>query len=382
MFAVNPASEVERVDEVNVVVIGAGAVGLACAAVLSVRGRQVAVLERHRRVGQETSSRNSGVVHAGLYYPTGTLKARLCVAGRALLYARCQRLGVPHRRCGKILVATDDAEREKIAAIHAQGLTNGAGELRMLDGAEVSRLEPAVRAVAGLHSPETGIVDTHALLESYRREAEEAGALLALDNTLTALERSGGRWHVHARTSTGLTSSLLADWIVNAGGLEAPRIAALAGLDVDALGYRLRLCKGDYFRLSPRHVGVPSRLIYPVPVHAGLGVHITFDLGGNLRAGPDTEYIDEPRYDIDAAKAARFGAALRRYLPSVRDDDLAPDYAGIRPKLQGPGEPFRDFVIEEASRHGAPRLVNLIGIESPGLTASEAIGDMVAEIIG
>ncbi len=369
-------------DDIDVAVIGAGAIGLASAAALAAAGRSVIVLERHRRYGQETSSRNSGVIHAGLYYPRGSLKAVLCVEGRRLLYARCARDGVPHRRCGKILVATDDDERRKVETIHAQGLANDAGELRLLDGGEVARLEPRVRAVAGLLSPETGIVDAHALMDSYRREAEARGAMLAPDNLVTALEPRAGGWRVRARTSSAGDAELHARWVVNAAGLDASAVAALAGVDVRALGYEQRLCKGDYFRIAARHAGIAGRLIYPAPVHAGLGIHITFDLGGKLMAGPDTEYVDRVRYDVDPAKAGRFGAALRRYLPDVRDEDLEPDYAGIRAKLQGPGEPFRDFVIEEAGPHGAPGLINLLGIESPGLTASEAIGRRVAGLIG
>jgi L-2-hydroxyglutarate oxidase LhgO len=369
------------VADVDVAIIGAGVVGLACAAAAAARGRSVAILERNRRIAQETSSRNSGVIHAGLYYPTGTLKALLCVEGRRLLYARCARLGLPHRRCGKLLVATDDAEALKVVALQTQGLENGAGELSLVDRAQIARLEPRARAVCGLLSPETGIVDAHALAESHRREAEDRGALLALDNSVCALEPLAGAWRVRARTSSGATSDLGARWVVNAAGLDAPRVAALAGLDVRALGLEQHLCKGDYFRLSPRLAGIARRLIYPVPVQAGLGVHITFDLGGKLLAGPDTEYVDAVRYEVDPAKAGRFGAALRRFLPEVRDEDLEPDYAGIRPKLQGPGEGFRDFVIEEASRHGAPGLVNLLGIESPGLTASEAIGRHVADLL-
>jgi len=365
------------VHDVDVAVIGAGVVGLASAAALAARGRQVAILEKNRRIGQETTSRNSGVIHAGLYYPTGSLKARFCVEGRRLLYERCERHGIPHRRCGKILVATDDAERKKIEGIHALGLANGAGALELLDGAAVTRLEPRVRAVAGLLSPETGIVDAHALCESYRREAEDHGALLGFDNHVVALEPAGGGgWRVRARTSAGASDELAVRAVVNAAGLDAPRLAALAGIDLAERRWQQHLCKGDYFRLSTRHAGLARHLVYPVPVQAGLGIHITFDLGGKLMAGPDTEYIDRVRYDIDASKAARFGAALRRYLPDVRDEDLEPDYAGIRPKLAGPGEAFRDFVVEEEAG-----LVNLIGIESPGLTAAGAIARRVAELI-
>jgi L-2-hydroxyglutarate oxidase LhgO len=361
------------VADIDVAVIGAGVVGLACAAALAKRGRQVAILEKNRRIGQETTSRNSGVIHAGLYYPTGSLKARLCVEGRQLLYERCRRDDVPHRRCGKILIATDDEERRKLEAIHALGLANGAGALELLDGAAVARREPRVRAVAGLFSPESGIVDTHALCESYLREAEAAGALLALDNEVVALAPG---WRVEVRTSAGASDELAARFVVNAAGLDAPRIAALAGIDVDARRWRQHLCKGDYFRLATRHAGLVRHLVYPVPAQAGLGIHITFDLGGKLTAGPDVEYVDRVRYDVDPSKAARFGAAVRRYLPDVRDEDLEPDYAGVRPKLAGPGEPFRDFVVEEEGG-----LVNLVGIESPGLTAAGAIALRVAELL-
>ncbi len=367
-------------NDVDVLVIGAGAVGLATAAVLARRGLAIAIVERHPGIAQETSSRNSGVIHAGLYYPTGTLKATLCVAGRELVYARCAREDLPHRACGKLVVATDEAERARLEALHAQAQRNGAGDVRLIDRAELARLEPNVRAVAALHSPRTGIVDAHALVASYRREAEHHGAVLALGHAVIALARDQAGWRVRTATRGGAITELGATWIVNSAGLDASRIAALAGLEVDALGYRQHPCKGDYFRLAVGH-GAFHHLIYPVPADAGLGVHITFDLDGKVTAGPDTEYVATPRYDVDPAKAARFGEALRRYLPHVADADLVPDYAGIRPKLQGPGEAFRDFVIEEATAHGAPRLVNLLGIESPGLTASEAIAERVSAIV-
>jgi L-2-hydroxyglutarate oxidase LhgO len=367
-------------EEVHTLIIGAGVVGLACAAVLSRHGEPVAVIERNRRPGQETSARNSGVIHAGLYYPTGSFKARLCVAGRDRLYARCARDGVPHRRCGKVLVATDAAEVAKLETIARQAAANGA-EVQLIDAAEVKRRVPAVAAIAGLWSPATGIVDVHGLMDSYRRQAESRDAMLVLDHGAVEIARRSDGWHVTARTATGATAEIRAAWLVNCAGLDASRIAELAGLDIDALGLRQKPCKGDYFALAPKYAGIAEHLVYPVPVHAGLGVHITFDMSGRLMAGPDTEYVDELRYDIDPAKAAAFGAALRRYLPQIRDDELTPGYAGIRPKLQGPTDPVRDFVIEEASPHGAPQLVNLVGIESPGMTASEAIAERVEQLI-
>ena len=368
-------------SDVDTVIVGAGVVGLACAARLARAGRSVIVLERNDRVGQETSSRHSGVIHAGLYYPAGSLKALTCVEGRRALYERCERLALPHAKLGKLLVAADAEEAARLETIRARGVENGAGALRMLGRADVAAMEPRVRAVAGLWSRETGIVDAHALMDSYVAEAREHGAELALVTNVEGLSRERGGWRVHTRRADGDAFSVAADHVVNAAGLASDRVAELAGVDVDALGYRLHPCKGDYFVLSPRLRGIASHLIYPVPVHAGLGVHITMDLGGKVTAGPDTEYVDRVRYDVDPAKAARFGQALRRFLPEVRDDDLRPDYAGVRPKLQGPGEPFADFVIEEASANGAPGLVNLIGIESPGLTASAAIADRVLALL-
>lgn len=365
----------------DAIVIGAGVVGLACAAVLARSGQSVVVVERHTRVGQETSSRNSGVIHAGLYYPTGSVRARLCVTGRELLYARCEREGLPYRRCGKLIVATTADECAVLERISSQARVNGA-ETVLVDREEVARLAPAVRAVAGLWSPSTGIVDIHALVDSYRREAERGGAMVALDHAVIALDRDATGWRVRARTGRGEVSELRASSVINAAGLGAIDVAKLAGLAGDQLPHRLFPCKGDYFRLASRHAALArGPLIYPVPLHAGLGVHITFDLHGKVTAGPDTEYVDELRYDVDPRKAAQFGAALRRYLPDVVDSDLAPDYAGIRPKLYGPGDPASDFVIEDGTARGAPGLVNLFGIESPGLTASEAIAGVVLDLI-
>jgi L-2-hydroxyglutarate oxidase LhgO len=368
------------VSDIEVAVVGAGAVGLACAARLARDGRSVIVIERHSREGEETTSRNSGVIHAGLYYPQGSLKAMTCVEGRALLYARCERENLPHRRCGKLLVASDESERDTLEGILARGLANGAGALRMIEATELHELEPRVRAVCGLWSPETGIVDAHALCASYKREAVAHGAVMAFGTQVEAIEPAPGGLRVRARTARGEVSEVVAERVINAAGLESDRIAELAGLDVDALGLRLHLCKGDYFALRSGLRGLVRHLVYPVPAQAGLGVHLTLDLSGGLRAGPDTEYVPAVRYDVDPSKAARFGAALRRYVPEVRDEDLSPDYAGMRPKLQGPGQAVRDFVIEDAARHGVPGLVNLIGIESPGLTASEAIAERVCAV--
>lgn len=359
----------------DVAIVGAGAVGLACAAVLARRGLSVVVVERHEGPARETTGHNSGVVHAGLYYAPGSLQARACVRGRELLYARCARDGVPHRRTGKIVVATTGAEVAVLETLLARGRDNGAGALELIDGAELQRREPRVRAIAGLLSPESGIVDAYGLASSYAAEAQAHGAAFAYRTTLAGLAPSQEGWRVETRSASGEPHALRARIVINAAGLSSDRVAELAGLDVTALGWRLRYCKGDYFALRGR--GSLRHLVYPVPSHAGLGVHVTMDLGGALRAGPDTEYVDEPRYDLDPSKASAFAAALRRYLPDVADDDLSPDYAGVRPKLYGPSEPPRDFVLEERPRG----LVHLVGIESPGLTASEALAEEVAALV-
>ena len=367
--------------DADVVVVGAGVVGLACAAALARRGRSVVVIERHGRIGQEITSRNSEVVHAGLYYPKESLKARLCVAGREALYARCAAQGIPHRRLGKLVVATREEERATLEGLLARGLENGVAGLALMDAAEIARREPALRALAALWSPETGIVDALALCRSFAAEAEAHGALFALHTAVTSLRRGGEGWRVGTRGAEGETGEVASLAVVNAAGLASDRVAQLAGLDVDAAGYRLHPCKGDYFSLAPAARLRLSHLVYPVPAGPGLGIHATLDLGGRIRFGPDTEYVAAERYDVDPAKAERFAAAASRYLPGIRAEWLAPESAGVRPKLAGPGVAFRDFVVAEESAAGCPGLVSCIGIESPGLTAAPAIGALVAELL-
>jgi len=364
-------------QSVEIVIIGAGVVGLACAAELARRGREVVIVERAARIAQGITSRNSGVIHAGLYYPADSLKAQLCIEGRELLYERAARRSIAHKQLGKLIVANGPPELAKLERLHAQAQANGV-QLEVLDARQIAALEPRIRAAAGLLSSRTGIIDAHELAASYRGEAIEHGAVLCLATEVIALEPiAGPALRVATRGPAGEAAELRAERVVNAAGLDAPAIAALAGIAEPPR--RQHLCKGDYFRLSSRLRGMVSRLVYPMPAQAGLGIHLTLDLDGQLRAGPDTEYIDTPRYTIDPDKRAAFGAALRGYAPDIQDADLEPDYAGIRPKLQGPGESFHDFVIEE---HGAaPSLINLIGIESPGLTASPAIARRVATLI-
>jgi len=368
--------------ETGIAVVGAGIVGLACGAALARAGHEVLVLERHAAPAQETSSRNSGVIHAGLYYPTGSLKAQLCVAGREALYARCRERDIAHRNTGKLVVAADEREVAALEALRARGSANGVPGLRLIDAREVARLEPRVRAHAALLVPVTGIVDAHELAASYQAELESCGGHVVLHTSVSALERARGAWHVHAESGGRERAIVAARAVVNAAGLGAERIAALAGIDVAAAGYRLWPCKGDYFSIAASAGRIAERLIYPVPHGAGLGVHLTLDLGGRYRLGPDAEYVAAVSYAVDPAKAAGFAEAARRYLPGIAAEQLAPEGAGVRPKLAGPGDEFRDFVIAEESARGLPGLVNLIGIESPGLTAAGAIAARVADIIG
>lgn len=365
--------------ELDIVVIGAGVVGLACAAALARAGREVLVLESNDAPALETSSRNSGVIHAGLYYPPDSLKALSCVEGAALLYARCEALRIPHRRVGKLIVASSDDEIPQLERVAQRAEAAGAGALAWLGPAEIRAREPHAAGVAALWSPATGIVDAHALADSYRAELEAADGRVVCSTAVEGMAYSGDRW-VLDTCSAGERVAVTARWVVNAAGLAADRIAELAGIDVDAAGWRIHLCKGDYFGLEPAGAGRVQHLVYPVPTQSGLGVHATIDLGGRIRFGPDAEYVDDIDYRVRPEKAGAFARAVQRYLPGVREEELFPEMAGLRPKLQGPGDPFRDFVVEETSAKGAPAMVQLIGIESPGLTAAGALARRVVEL--
>jgi L-2-hydroxyglutarate oxidase LhgO len=365
----------------DAIVVGAGVVGLACGAALARRGLSVLVLERNARAGQETTSRNSGVIHAGLYYPPGSLKARLCVEGRDRLYARCAARGIEHRKAGKLVVAVEDSELPALEALYARARENGAGEVALWDARSVRARAPGIRAVAALFSPLTGIVDAHGLVEDLASELRGAGSDLVLRTELVGIERVRDRFRLETRGPGGDDFTVHAAAVINAAGLRADAVSALAGIPVHAHGLEHRFCRGDYFVLSADAPKPPFPLVYPLPVAAGLGIHLTTDLGGQVLAGPDTTWVDAPSYDVDASKAASFARAVARYLPGVEAHHLAPGYAGVRPKLGGPDEPPRDFVVEEATRYGLPGFVQLLGIESPGLTASLAIAEQVADVV-
>ena len=367
-------------DRVDCIVVGAGVVGLAVARALSVAGREVVVLEAEGLIGSHTSSRNSEVIHAGIYYPQDSAKARLCVRGKHLLYAYCAARGVPHRRLGKIIVATDPEQEGALAGIRAKAAANGVPDLEPLDAADLNRMEPALRGVAGLLSPSTGIVDSHSLMLSLQGEAEDHGAMIAFHTRfLGATPLPGGGFALRAE-SHGETVTFACDLLVNAAGLFAGRVAD--GIEGLAAPHRreVHYCKGNYFGVSGR---VPfSRLIYPVPERDGLGVHLTLDLQGSGRFGPDTEWIDGIDYSLDATRGDSFYAAIRRYWPDLPDGALLPDYTGIRPKLFPEGGDATDFTMEGPETHGLDGLINLYGIESPGLTASLAIAEEVLAATG
>jgi L-2-hydroxyglutarate oxidase LhgO len=369
--------------DADAIVIGAGVVGLACARELAVRGRSVVILERHERFGVETSSRNSEVVHAGIYYPTGSLKARLCVRGNASLYAWCAAKGVAHRRLGKLIVAASAEDEPKLAQILALAEANGVRTLEPLTPDRVAALEPHVRCTAALWSPDTGIVDSHALMASLLADAEAYGTTAAWRQEVCGAEPVAGGHRVTARDAGGETASVEAPWVVNAAGLDADTVAGAAGFDVDACGYRLFYSTGRYFRVAPAKSHLARHLIYPAPPKDTLGIHVTLDLAGGVRLGPDIESLPDRRQDyaVDEGLRGKFHAAVSRFLEGLSPDDLTPDLAGIRPRLHRPGEPVRDFVIREESDRGRPGWVNLVGIESPGLTSCLEIGVLAANLL-
>jgi L-2-hydroxyglutarate oxidase LhgO len=367
--------------DLEITVIGAGVVGLAIAARLSERHPRLAVLERNNKYGMETSSRSSEVIHAGIYYIPGSLRARLCVEGRDELYAVCARHDIAHRKITKIITAAHEGELAKLERIYRNGLANGV-RLEMIDQAAAQKLEPNIRTVGALFSPETGILSVHQLMDHFHHETAAHGALVQTSTEVLGIEAKGSAYEL-AISERGARSRITSEIVINAAGLESDTVAAMTGIDLDAARYRLAWAKGSYFAVSSAKAGVVSRLVYPVPRDEALGVHALQDLGGRLRFGPDLEYLEERKadYRVDESKRDAFGAAIRHIVPSITDEDITPDMSGIRPKLQRSGEPVHDFVIVEERDRGLPRFINLIGIDSPGLTASPAIARYVEGLV-
>ena len=363
-------------DKVDCIVIGAGVVGLAVARALALRGREVMVLEAASAIGTGTSSRNSEVIHAGIYYTRGSLKAQLCVQGKQLLYDYCAQRGIGHSRCGKLIVATHESQVVQLQGIISKAAANGVHDLVLLDREQALAMEPQLECVAAVHSPSTGIVDSHALMLSLQGDMENAGGFTVLNTPVDQLNRAQGAIEIIASGGTALS----ANTVINAAGLNAAQVASrIKGLDPKHVP-PIFWAKGNYFTLSGKSPF--SRLIYPVPEAAGLGVHLTIDLGGQAKFGPDVEWVDSPDdLVVDPSRGEAFYAEVRKYWPGLKDGELQAGYAGIRPKLQGPGVAAGDFMIQGEAVHGVAGLVNLFGIESPGLTSSLAIGEYVSQML-
>ena len=358
----------------QILVVGAGVVGLAVARAAALRGHDVIVTEQTRGIGNGVSSRNSEVIHGGMYYPTGSLRAYHCPRGRRMLYEFCASHGVPHRKCGKLIVATEDAEIAKMTAIQKQGEINGVEDLELIEGAKARAMEPALNCVAAVHSPETGIIDSHQFMTALRGDLEDRGGMIAFNTKIERIIHTQAGWVV--RYSGSELGELAVDAVVNSGGLGAQPLARHTEDYPETRVPRLVMARGNYFGYAGRPVF--TRLIYPAPrIDGGLGTHVTLDLAGRMRFGPDVEWIEEENYDVNPKRAESFYASIRRYWPGLKDGMLQPDYAGIRPKLTGPGEPAADFMIEGPAQHGLPGLVHLFGIESPGLTAALSLADEV-----
>lgn len=364
-------------ERVGAVVIGAGVVGLAVARALAMAGIETLVVEQHRKPGQETSSRNSGVIHSGIYYPSGSMKARLCIDGRNQLYRYCAERGIAHRRCGKLIVAQAGQVRA-LEALHTRGICNGVSDLQWLEAGEIGHLEPEVSCAAGLLSPSTGIVDPDELMLGLLADLEAHGGSLVLETSVTGVRSVPNGLMITIRCRAD-EDFVVARHVINSAGLAAVDLARRidgypAGLIPDA-----HFAKGNYFTCRTR----PFRhLVYPMPGDAGLGIHATLGLDGGVRFGPDVQWVDIRDYRVDEDRATEFYASIREYWPGLEDGALQPAYAGIRPKIAGPGQPAADFLIAGPADHGIPGLVNLMGIESPGLTAALAIGDHVMTLLG
>lgn len=359
-------------------IIGAGVIGLAIAAELSKKDKNIVVLEKNKGFGQETSSRNSEVIHSGVYYPLGSLKARLCVEGARLLYEICEKFSIPYKRLGKMIVATEVSELKPLEKLFQKGMKNNVSDLRILDKEEARKVEPHTNALAAIYSPCSGIIDSHSLMKHFFDFAKDNGAMFSFNSEVESLRKGNDGFVVGVKQEKYRFNS---EVVINCAGLSSDYIAALAGIDIDKESYRLKLCKGTYFSYSkPSPV---NTLVYPLPDDGltGLGIHATLDLGGRLRFGPDVEYVDSLDYQVDIAKRNRFYAGASRIIPGLAKEAFAPDQAGIRPKLYGSDEEVRDFVISDEKDSGFKGLINLIGIESPGLTAAPAIARMVCGMI-
>jgi L-2-hydroxyglutarate oxidase LhgO len=367
--------------DASVTIIGAGVVGLAVAAEVCRDCAPVYILERNDTYGQEASSRNSEVIHAGIYYPRDSLKARLCIEGNRLLYELCANNGIPHKRVTKIVTATSPEDLPALENLYHHGRNNGV-PLEMLSGAGVRQLEPQIVSFGGILSPTTGIISAHGLMDYFYHVAREGGVQLQTRCEVVGVEKQAHDFRITVSEANQI-STFTSEQVVNAAGLECDTIASYAGIDIRAAGYQLHYCKGDYFSLPGSMARMITRLVYPAPTKESLGVHAVLDLGGRLKFGPDVEYLNGRHLDyrVDESKRHSFAEAVRRILPTVKDEDLSPDICGIRPKLQAKGEAPQDFVIRSEEGRGLAGFINLVGVDSPGLTASPAIARHVRNLL-
>lgn len=369
-------------ENMDVTIVGAGLVGLAITAAAARPGRKVLLVERHPRFGQETSSRNSQVIHAGIYYPPGFLKGRFCIEGNELMYALCAANGIPHARIGKLIVAVTPPEEDQLPALLAQGRETGAGGLEIIPAARVRQLEPHVTARAALLCPTSGIVDTHRLMAFWEWQARQRDAEIAYGIEVAGIGQDPAGYRVRVQDRDGRPFEFTTRILVNSAGLSSGHVAALAGIDADSAGYRINHIKGVYARVGGGKGRMARMLIYPVPPKAGsVGIHTVPDLAGEMKLGPYDIRVDRIDYDVDDSCLEPIYAAVKPFLPFIEREDLGPDMAGMYPKIQKPGEPMRDFIIAHEVERGLPGLINLVGIESPGVTSSPALGRHVAAMV-
>lgn len=371
-------------DEVNILIIGAGLVGLAIAREVSKANKSIVVIERNKAFGQETSSRNSEVIHGGMYYPSGTFKARFCIEGRELLYELCEKYSIAHKKIGKLVVAIDEDEKDALEKLLALGVANGVEDLAILTANQIRKIEPNIRGLFAIHSPHTGIIDSHGLMKFYLNRAQDNGAIAVFNAEAIAIEKRAKDYIVNVKNGDE-TIKVITRVVINSAGLDSDRVANMAGIDLDKNKYRLHYCKGQYFRVNTIKSKMINGLVYPVPKPkaGGLGIHATIDLTGSMRLGPDDEYMKDcvKDYSVDSLRAEEFFKSTKTFMPFIELNDLTTDTSGIRPKLQEKGGEFRDFIIQDESEKGLPGFVNLIGIESPGLTASPAIAKYVGGLV-
>jgi len=368
-------------ERVDVVIAGAGVIGLAIASRLSKKYKKIIVIEKHPSFGQESSSRNSEVIHAGIYYKKDSLKAKFCVEGKELLYEFCKKKNIPHKRIGKLIVATSKEELEHLKKLIRQANDNGVNDLRLISGDEVKKIEPHVEAISAIVSPSTGIIDTHKLMSCLESLAKDEGVIFAYNCLVHSIKKEKDRYQLGLKDADGEELSLIADIFINSAGLDAERVASMVGIDTEKAGYKLNYSKGEYFRVANSKSKLVSKLIYPTPKNSHLGIHTVADLRGQLKLGPSAFLVDEINYDVEALHAGEFYEATKKFLPFITLKDLSPDTAGIRPKIKTKDNETKDFIISNEEEKTFPNFINLVGIDSPGLTASLPIAKYVESII-